>query len=567
MGFFDFFLKPKTQPYQKIVPSADAVKALEEFQESNNRTAIQRDYGMQSKNVREALEVLHEAAPTLPGLSLFLDQNGFRSMNRSIRDMNEAARQNLLVRCETVSVVNALASRFMTIRTDLIVSEGFRCESTAKNKKNKERVQEVIDSHWGYNIWDEELFNRVQDLGVCGELIRRMPPVSRKIGKVDPEIFNPGMFRCGLVLPHLVRGCSLTPWNYEVLDKLYLQDYTYEKMNLLETNNKIELKIVTDESINIKDFGSVKGEVFYTSVNRRPGTTRGLSDIAPVIDWIDLHDKAFMSDVERAEMMKRFIWDVTLEGAGPKQIEEYARKLKVGGPSASSVRIHNQKETWDAVAPDLKVGELGEMRQQLFLHIWGGMGLPRHWYVEAENVNRASSDNMTDPTMAWARTRKRLVSRMLELECKMAVQVAYESGRLSDIPTDELGIRIVSRDPDRKGYEGVGAVWRDMADSLTLLQNQGMVDKKSAANIVRVVLGAYGFEIDPALLEEENAMKEKQAMLAQQQQQQDENQPPQENSPKSGIMGSENPLDAVINEAFPMLERAKKEGKDLLRRF
>ena len=84
-------------------------------------------------------------------------------------------------------------------------------------------------------------------------------------------------------------------------------------MNLVERNEKIELKIVTDESISYKEFGSIRGEVFYTSNNRRPGTTRGISSLATCVDWLDLHDKAFMSDVERCEMMKRFIWDVTLE--------------------------------------------------------------------------------------------------------------------------------------------------------------------------------------------------------------------------------------------------------------
>lgn len=937
MGIFDYFFRKKAETHQatdQLSPSTEAVQAAEAFAESGNRTSIVRDYGMQSRTVREALEVLHEAAPTLPGLSLFLEQSGFRSMNRSIRDMNDAARQNLLVRCETTSVMNTVVSRGMTIRTDLIVSEGFKAESTAKNEKNKERCQAILDTHWDYNAWDAEMFTRVFDFGVCGEMVRRLPPLVRKVGKKgNQEIFNPGMFRCGLVLPHLVRGCSLTPWNYEILDKLYLQDYTYEKLNIVEKTERIELKIITDEAISHKEFGNIRGDVFYGSVNRRPGTTRGLSDLATIVDWADLHDKAFMSDIERVELMKRFIWDVTLEGASPKQIEEYARKLKIGGPPPGSVRVHNQKETWDAVSPDLKTGELGEMREQLFLHMWGGMGLPRHWYVDSKDIVRAchsedtetltidgwktldqlsendilatvnketneieyqkpdkmfvyehsgkmvhfknrdfdvlvtpehkmwamrelndkskmtytevrademlrankftmllagkwnggfdeevfilpsvgfgngraiypeislpgdlwaeflgyfvsegcvykppvyevsvsqkkpggvekfrtlfekmnshgfdftesqdkngcyrwrtsdkalnqwlrencgvvesskapfkrlpsmvwgwtsrrqqilldalvegdgsrgarsetnhrgcayyttsmqlvddvqrlcchlglaskirtcyeangnrkkctaihildhgkagirrahgknansfkesgivevdgyqgrvycfevknhlfitrrngktaishnSSDNMTDPTFAWARTRKRLVSQLLELECRYAMQVAYEGGRLQGVPVEELGVRIVSRDPDRRGFEGVGAAWNDIANSLTLLQQQELVDKKSAANIVRVVLSNYGFEIDPKLLELENKKKEEEQAAGQVPGQPPQQTDPQEKTGGKGIMNSANPTEAIMNEAYPWLERQKAEDRDLLRRF
>ena len=134
MGFFDFFRFRGTHQEPSNGPTSDALRQVNEFAESSNRTAIVRDYGMQSRSVREALEVLSEAAPTMPGLSLFIDQQGFRSMNRSIRDMNEAARQNLLIRCETASVINPVADRGMDIRTNLIVSEGFKAESTAKDK-------------------------------------------------------------------------------------------------------------------------------------------------------------------------------------------------------------------------------------------------------------------------------------------------------------------------------------------------------------------------------------------------------------------------------------------------
>jgi hypothetical protein len=584
MGLFSFFFRSNKVQVQESNLDSSVKKTVEEFGDDNGAVPFNRDYGTQAHNLREALEVLHEAVPTLPGLNLFMDQQGFRSMNRSIRDMNEATRMNLLMRCETVSIINPLAVRGMTIRTDLVVSEGFKLESTASDKNNKQRIQDVLDTHWEYNRWDHEIFARVMDLGVMGELVQRVPPIIRKIGTVNPEIFNPGMFRCGLILPHLVRGCSLTPWNYEVLDRIFLQDYTYVNTALVPQGERSDLKIITDESIDMSDFGSIRGDVFYNSVNRRPGTTRGLSDLAHVVDWCDLYDKCFMSDVERAELMKRFIWDVTLENASEKQINEYARKLKIGGPAAGSVRVHNQKEVWDAIAPDLKMGDCNDLRDALMIHILGGLGLPKHWYADGSDSNRAVSDNMTDPTMAWARTRKRQVVQMLTLEARYAIQVAYEAGRLSGIPVEELGVRVVSRDPDRKGYEGVGASWKDIADSLTLLENSNLIDTESAANIVRMVLGSYGFEIDPKLLEQQTAQKQAQAQQAAQAAPGAQGIDPSTGQPVQpgtaapggpaaapqvppGNIKSANPLDAILNESNAWLERQKAEDRDLKMRW
>ncbi len=580
-------------------PSSASLKVLREFNEGGSGPggAVIRDYGMQSRSLREALEVLQEAAPTLPGLNLFLDQNGFRSMNRSIRDMNEAARINLMTRCETVSVINPMGVRGMSIRTDLVVSEGYKVESTAKNPKNKEAVQKIIDSHWELNNWEAEMFSRVHDLGVLGESYFRLPPMDKMIGssndgKGGVPVRNLGMFRCGLALPHMVRRCVLSPWNYEQIDSVYMQEVTYPGMEVITNNENMEMKVVRDERLDSDEFGSIRGEVFVTHVGQRPGSTRGIPDLACVVDFMDMHDQMFFSNIERAELMKRFIWDVTLENASPRQIEEFMRKVKVGGPSPGTVRAHNQKEIWDAVSPDLKVGENMALQEALFRHVWGGLGLPFPWWTDGGDTNRATfAGGMTDPAMAWARTRKRLVSQRLMLEFRYAIQIAYLANRLPGIPKEELGIRVVSRDPDRKGYEGVGAAWNDIANSLNVLTQASMVDSKSAANIVRVVLGSYGFEIDPTLLEKEIQEKKAQAAAIaggqggqpgqfdangqpiqpqpRQPGQPQPGQPAQESSRMggSGIMESSNPLDAIMNESTAWLERMKREERDLKQVF
>src|ERR1039457_1405398 len=85
---------------------------------NGGKTPIIRDVGLNSGTLREAIEVLHEAAPTLPGLSLFMDKYGFRSLTQNIRDINDQIRINLLNRAESLSITNGLANRALQIRTD-----------------------------------------------------------------------------------------------------------------------------------------------------------------------------------------------------------------------------------------------------------------------------------------------------------------------------------------------------------------------------------------------------------------------------------------------------------------
>lgn len=490
----------------KLLGGSPKTNLSENFNFGQPLTQIVRDTGLRSRTVREAVEVLQEAVPTMPGLSLFADKYGFRSLNQNIRDISDNVRLSLLNRAETLSLLNGMANRALGVRTDLIVSEGFKVEADSDKDcpaEIKQRVQDVLDEHWDINEWQDRTYERVLDLGRTGEMIRRLPPMARNIG--GRSDFRLGKFICGNIAPQLVYGISVDQWNYERLDRLYLEQYAFPNTNTKD----LSLKIVCDERLASKEFGAIRGDVLYMAVNRRPGCSRGITDLAPAIDWLDLYDQMLMTDCKRAEMMMRFIWDVTIENASDDYIKAYSEALKIGGPEPGTVRVHSHRETWDAVSPDLKLADSKDLREDIFVYAWGSMGLPRPWFSDGENSNRAAIENMTDPNFAWARTRRRSFVQHLDLEHRYALQIAYDAGRFADVPIEKvpewLRLKITSRDPDRKGYESVGAAWSDIANALTVMTTQGMIDQQTAADIVRKVIGSYGFEIDPERMKVANA--------------------------------------------------------------
>lgn len=594
---FDTFLAP----WKASAPPA-SVEVYDSVDFNRQGTQVVRDTGLQSRTFREALEVLSEAAPTMPGLSLFMDKYGFRSLTQNIRDISDSVRIGLLNRAETLSLNNGMAHRALQIRTDLIVSEGFKVEADCGKdcpQDIRERVQEVLDEHWELNEWQDRTYERVFDLGRTGELIRRIPPLFRDIA--GHKEFKLGRFIGGNIAPQLVYGISLDPWNYERLDRLYLEQYAFPNSG----SRDLSLKVLCDERLSSKEFGSIRGDVLYLGVNRRPGCSRGLTDLAPAIDWLDIYEQMLLMDCDRASMMMRFIWDVTISNASPAYIKAYAETLKVGGPKPGTVRVHSDKEVWDAVSPDLKLSDSKELREDIFIYAWGAMGLPRPWYSDGENSNRASIENMTDPQFQWARTRRRQFVQHLELEHRFALQVAYDCGRFADVPKEKLSdwikLKVTSRDPDRKGYESVGATWNDIANALTVMVSQEFVDKQTATDVIRTVLGSYGFEVDPERMKVMNTQgPQTQAQLedfpqaaipgAQEngvgadggsvgsnlpgqggggfaQQRESRLSRLWNGRRNGGLFRSRDPFQALLTEGYKALEKAKRNGEPLKRRY
>jgi hypothetical protein len=605
-------LKPKENPYKfpdrlNLLESQPQVINTGGELDFSERTPIFRDLGLQTRTVQEAASILMEAAPTFPGMSLFMDKYGFRSLNANVRDYSEAIRINLLNRAETLSLTNGLCNRALQVRTDLIVSEGFRVEADPTEdcpKHVKKAIQDVIDEHFELNSWtgaDDRTYERVLDLQRTGESFRRLPSLFKRIG--NSSKFRSGKFICGHISPHLVRGISIDPWNYEVLEKVYLEQYAFPNTGIED----LVLKIARDEKMAANEFGSICGDVLFSSLNRRPGCTRGVTDLAPAIDWLDIYDQMLLMDVERAQMMMRFIWDVTIEGATPQHILKYAETLKQSPPRPASIRVHNEKERWDAISPDLRLSDSKDLRDDIFLLAWGSMGLPRPWFTDGENSNRASIENMTDPNFAWARTRRRRFIGDLTLEHRYALQVAWDAGRfVSLIPVEKvhdwLRVKVVSRDPDRKGYESVGATWSDMANALSTMLSASLIDQQSAVEIISTVVGSYGFEINLENLKKiqnttdmeqeqqvggESPAPDEPSMIgstgqqtgispaAQMQMQESRRSGFRKISPrgvfkegrKRGILGSSNPFDSFYNEAMTALKESQKNNRKMRSNF
>ena len=224
------------------------------------------------------------------------------------------------------------------------------------------------------------------------------------------------------------------------------------------------------------------GDILYFRANARAGGSRGRSDLLAAIDWLDGYERHLYGELDRAEALRAFVWDVTVSGAKPEEVEE--RAAKVTAPAPGSVRVHNESEIWAPLAPDLGGRDLGETSRLFRNHLLGGLAIPEHWFGGGGDVNRATAAEMGDPAFKTLKVRQRLWSEIL----RRAAEVA-------------LARRL---DP-------TGSTWPDPADPALAVSVEWpemvVADASRHAEALAQTTGAVGLAIDRGLLTEASALR------------------------------------------------------------
>src|SRR3990170_3210522 len=141
----------------------------------------------------------------------------------------------------------------------------------------------------------------------------------------------------------------------------------------------------------LRSFGlsQYSGSCFFEKVNSVSNQPRGYSDLLQVADWIDQADETLFALAHREQMGGYFSWDVTLTNADPKIVKTREQEIRAKPPKKGSVNVHNDAETWEMKAPDLKQQGTIDTYNALLTLVLGGSGLPRHWFGYGDETNRA----------------------------------------------------------------------------------------------------------------------------------------------------------------------------------
>ncbi len=395
--------------------------------------------------------------------------------------------------CYWLWKTNPLGNWIIETLTALITSNGFSV--TSKN----ENLKVFIDSFWNdpINNFDVKLEDKVRQLQIFGVQCWT-------IFKGEQT----GRVRLGMVDPAQIRNIYSDPENAELLIGVQISNFHTGEPRYLKTVIGKEVETVLSAQGQQMRDGYQDGECFLFAINRVSNDPFGTSDIFVVADWLDEYEEFLYNYSGKAKKQNAYIWDVKLEGADDKACEEFARKYPT--QTDGSIRVHNERVTWDAVAPELKATEMASAIREFRNHILGAKNIPEHWYGGGGNVNRATAGESNDPIMAFVGKRQQMVKQMLVVMINYAIECAIEAGYPLDVPEDELySYEIQVPEATNKDVTKVAAAVQQLVTAMVMAATQGWLDQPNAVKCFAFIMEMIGFAIDQeSVMESDPAYKD-----------------------------------------------------------
>lgn len=401
------------------------------------------------------------------------DESDWRRLTGNAdRDLSPLTHERMLKIAYYLYETDPFGKRIIELPRDYLTAEGVSFEA------DDERVQEVLQKFWDdpINQMDLKLNQKVLELGLWGE----------QCYSVFVNQAN-GHVRLGYLDPGLIDKVELDRDNVEVVKRIKLKRNPGEADKWLSVIN-------VDENPRSLTYGYRMGESFYFRINAVTTASRGRSDLLALADYLDLYNQFIFNRGERAAFGNAWIWDVTLEGMTAEQIKEWLREHPV--PKPGSLRAHNERVKWEAVAPDLKAHDASYDSRMIKNYVLGGAGFPEHFFAEGGETTRATAAEMGEPVIKHLTARQKFVKAMLVEILEFVLDQAMLAGTLPreiDRTFDLHFPEISSKDLGK-----MGTVLLQTAQALLIAQQQGWVDHDNAANLFCAVASGMGPEVEPA---------------------------------------------------------------------
>jgi len=417
-----------------------------------------------------------------------LDAAQWRGIGRSRRDLVPMQQDRMIELVNWLTSSNMLGKRIRELRRDFVIGEGMKFEA------EDEQIQMLLDTMYKdpVNQFGQYQFQIVDYLGINGEVI--LPTF---VNEID------GSVRFGWIDPIELEQVVADRMNRRIMRAFVLKKSAAWDMSGGDSYDSQTKKRVFTIANTDLDPASVSynyrtGEALFFRINCAPDARRGRSDFEALADYIDMWDQSMFTNLEREQLLNRFIWDVKLTGKSEADIEKWVSTQ--GEPQAGSIRAHNENVEWKAESPDLKSADTQTMSKGTRNDVLGGAGLGAFFWGDTENSNRASSENLELPIL------KGLTSRQLYLKNMFGEIAQYcidqraladqvfryrlESGAISrevDVKMPEISVKDMSR---------IGTVMSAVVAALDQATANEWVTKVTAASAFASIVAQLGIVYD-----------------------------------------------------------------------
>ena len=183
--------------------------------------------------------------------------------------------------------------------------------------------------------------------------------------------------------------------------------------------------------------------MLHYSINKPVGDTRGASDLASIIPWLERYDMWLEDRVRINRFKGAYLYHVRIENALPGILE--AKRLQYSRPPTSgSIIVTDAAEHWEAVQPKIAADDVEADGKAIRLMIAAGAGIPLHFLAEGESATRATAKEMNAPTYRHFAHRQYIFEHIL----RDVVQVAAARAGKGKIQIDIEFESVLDIDPD-----------------------------------------------------------------------------------------------------------------------
>ncbi|HEX4039067.1 MAG TPA: hypothetical protein VHX37_13485 [Acidobacteriaceae bacterium] len=428
---------------------------------------------------------------------------GFRRITSiaTLRDLNPLMHDRMLQVCYFLAVTTPFGKRIVEILTEYTLGKGLRV--TAKDP----RVQAVIDDFWKdeVNDMDANVESITNELTIFGEMCTPVAvnPVNGdvRIGYIDPMNIDTIQFA------EMATAAGTASINVPYAVRL--------RREVGEVLQKPMLLIRRDEDPNSATFGRLNGECFYWTLNKVKSASRGFSELFSLADWIDLFDQMIFDFGDKVRFLNSFVWHYIVEGAGPKEVDDYKNRLTKDPPRQGGVMVTNEKVKIEAQTPDFKGADMAQGGAMIKKYGLGGAGIPMVLTGDGDDANRAAALEMNAPFVKKIQKRQNHLARCLTQLLNFVIDQAQRAGVLPakldpgfTIEFPEIAVKDLNN--GAKTLAGVG-------QAMTQGVAAGWVTDQTAARAFHTILAEIGVDIEDSQEEYEAAQQEKADRAAKQQ--------------------------------------------------
>ncbi|MDO8944484.1 MAG: hypothetical protein Q7U75_14980, partial [Desulfobacterales bacterium] len=403
-----------------------------------------------------------------------------RLTGNSVRELPIATWQRQVEVCYWLWKLNPLGQWIIETMTDLTAGKGFTY--TAKN----DEVDDLLESFWydPVNRMDMNFEQMVRELYLYG--VQCWPVfVAEQTGKV----------RLGMVDPAQIVEIYTDPVNAKITIGCKLQRLDGTGTRMMKAIITGETMTVVSETARQMRENYTDGECFLFAINRVSNDPYGASDLFVIADHLDEYEEFVFAAGTKARKQNAYIWDVKMDGATEADCQKFANDN--ANPPDGALRVHNEKITWAAVAPDLKALDTKEAAALQRNHILGCKSLPSHWYGGIADVNRAAASEGNETVKAMLDRRQNLCKFIIETIFTYVIQSAITARYLA-VPEDEaFDFAVQKPEAQDRDITKVSTAVRDLTTALTTAAASNWVDPESAVKIFAFILAMIGYELDP----------------------------------------------------------------------